>query len=36
MTATDRDLYARLLAFPIDEGAPDLSFETRLAHENGW
>ncbi len=30
------DLYARLLAFPIDEGTPALSFERRLARENGW
>ncbi len=36
MPATDSDLCARLLAFPIDEGTPDLTFETRLAHENGW
>src|SRR4030095_10352600 len=30
------DLYARILGFPIDEGTPALSFEARLAHENGW
>ncbi len=36
MTATDHDLFTRLLAFPIDEGTPDLSFEARLARENGW
>lgn len=36
MTATSSDLYARIVAFPIDEGAPDLSFAARLARENGW
>lgn len=33
---TAPDLYARILAFPIDEGTPDLSFEQRLARENAW
>ena len=36
MPATDPDLYARLLRFAIDDGTPDLSFEARLARENGW
>lgn len=30
------DLYDRLLAFSIDDGNPELSFEARLARENGW
>lgn len=36
MSAIDTELSARLLSFPIDEGAPDLTFEARLARENGW
>jgi hypothetical protein len=36
MPPTDADLYARLLAFAVDEGTPALTFEARLARENGW
>ena len=36
MQPTPSDLYDQLLAFPMDEGDPDLSFEARLARENGW
>ncbi|QJW93810.1 TIGR04222 domain-containing membrane protein [Frigoriglobus tundricola] len=36
MPTPDSDLYRRLLNFPIDEGTPALSFEARLARENGW
>ena len=34
MLATD--FYQRVMSFPIDDGAPLLSFQARLAHENGW
>ena len=36
MPTPDSDLYRRLLSFPIEEGTPALSFEARLARENGW
>src|SRR5262245_37089051 len=29
-------LLKQITAFPIDEGSPDLTFEMRLACENGW
>ncbi len=33
---TSPELLDRILSFPIDEGTPALSFERRLARENGW
>ncbi len=34
--ATTGDLLRRIEAFEIDEGRPALSFQSRLARENGW
>lgn len=36
MSPMSSELYARILAFPIDDGTPELTFEARLARENGW
>ncbi len=36
MDASQRELYARIVAFRFDEGKPELTFAARLARENGW
>jgi hypothetical protein len=36
MTAEQSALYQKLSEFSVDEGTPDLTFEARLARENGW
>lgn len=36
MNQSQRALWNQILTFPIDDGSPDLPFESRLARENGW
>ena len=36
MIPEQRELWSKILAFDIDEGAAELTFAKRLARENGW
>ena len=36
MTPDQSLLFQRITEFPLDEGAPELSFAARLAKDNGW